>query len=214
MIAEFGATPWGRAWLKTIERTTSSVPNSTLPKARSVVRNHRVHDLVIEHGRLSATVVHQGDHEVLIEIPGWSPTVSAATNDAVHRSSAESTGFAEGDLPDDLFETLRGLGTDIAVPNDQWLCQCPCRSRQHPCTHITACIYALVQAVDERPSLAIDLRSTIVVDHGTSSSEQIALDAIDPMTFYGTAQPSTDLQQQRERQELRTAQENSAGRGR
>lgn len=190
MIAEFGATPWGREWLKTIERTTSIVPNSVLPKARSLVRNHHVHDLLVEHGCLSATVVHHGDHDVSVEIPRWSSEVSVTAIKAVERSLSGAAGLTDGDLPDDLIETLRGLGADIALPNDQWSCQCPCRSRQYPCAHITACMYAFVQAVDERPSLVIDLRSTISLDQGIAPSEQIPLDAIDPMTFYGASQPA------------------------
>lgn len=42
MAAEFGATAWGRAWLRTIESTATAAPNAQLPQARSLARGGAV----------------------------------------------------------------------------------------------------------------------------------------------------------------------------
>lgn len=42
MPVEFGATPWGRAWVRAIEPTVVAAPNPLLPKARSLARNKAV----------------------------------------------------------------------------------------------------------------------------------------------------------------------------
>jgi uncharacterized Zn finger protein len=176
---EFGATAWGRAWVRTIERTDRP-PNPLLPKARSLARNQAV-TLSVTPGRVDADVVDRGAaHRVRIDVPRWpEPTRAEAARlvaDAGHR------GLATGDLPDAIEAQLRGRGIATAATPEADTSGCDCRTRRRPCVHVLAAVYALAQLVDERPALAVELRS---VEVAAPSSEWIPVTHLHATAFYG-----------------------------
>lgn len=166
---EFGATAWGRAWVRTVERMDGP-PNPLLPKARSLARNRAV-ALSVAPGRVDAEVVDGGRVcRVAWEVAPWPD--AAARIAAAHDSPA-------GDLPDALAADLAARGFPVADRPDA--ATCGCRSRRRPCAHVLAAVYALAQLVDERPVLAIELRSVTV----SSSPDWIPVADLDAATFYG-----------------------------
>lgn len=177
---EFGATLWGRAWLRTVERTDGP-PRSNLPKARSLARNHKV-ELVLS-GSPTATV-HDGTSTstVVLNLAPWTEKEARAAADVLSAYRPDPS----GDLPDDLLAQLTEADVSVTPDTPDETATCTCRARKRPCAHILAAIYALVLQIDERPVTALELRSTAVPwgDGAGTSTAWIPLDAIDAATFF------------------------------
>lgn len=185
MAAEFGATPWGRAWVRTVEVTGLAAPNAQLPAGRSLARNHAVR-LTVGPGRLDAEVVAAGRaQQVQIELPPWSERDRAVAEPLIAKALAGRQDLAAGDLPDSLLADLGREDIDIAVPQGELAAECDCRIRRRPCAHIVATIYALAQRIDERPALALELRSPGVQIAPPADPDWIPLTDIDPASYYG-----------------------------
>lgn len=186
--AEFGATPWGREWVRTIERTAGP-PNPLLPRARSLARNHTV-TVSVTPGRIDAeVVVARATHRVRIDVPPWpEPTradVSRLLAEAVQAHGGPAHGGpAHGDLPDALAADLTRRGIAAAVRPDEDTGTCDCRTRRRPCVHVLATVYALAQLVDERPVLTFEARSLDVPPAGPSP-DWIPVADLDAAGFYG-----------------------------
>ncbi|MCK2239810.1 MULTISPECIES: hypothetical protein [unclassified Crossiella] len=176
MIAEFGATAWGHAWLRTAEPTRVTRPNPLLPRARKLSRDYSITGLTIVPGQLTATM---GAHQVQITVPQW----PAETLTLVTTLLADHPPAAPGDLPDTLATTLHRAGVEIAPPSDSLLAQCDCRDRRAHCVHVLVTLYLLVQAVDERPALAVELRGAVIT--GPADPDWVPLGEVSVAGFYG-----------------------------
>ncbi|MGY2062421.1 hypothetical protein ACW9HQ_46710, partial [Nocardia gipuzkoensis] len=116
MMSEFGVTRWGRAWIRTVEKTTASVPNPALPRARSIARNQGA-TLSIEVGMVTAkVVVSDTEFTVTIELPLWSEETEKDAERLIAKSLAANPGSAAGDLPDGLEADFTAAGVTVAVP--------------------------------------------------------------------------------------------------
>ncbi|ABW09965.1 zinc finger SWIM domain protein [Parafrankia sp. EAN1pec] len=187
MPPEFGATPWGRAWVRTVESTSTAGPNAQLPKARTLARNSTT-VVAAGAGHVEADVTVSGEVcRVRLDLPVWSDETQAEAGRLVAKAMAEHRGMVAGDLPDTLEEDLRDHAINIAVPLEEQPGSCSCRARKRPCVHILAVIYALAQLVDERPALAVELRSATAnaAGAGAGAVDWIALSELEPAGFYG-----------------------------
>ncbi|KOG32283.1 SWIM zinc finger family protein [Streptomyces resistomycificus] len=185
MSAEFGATPWGRVWVRTVESTVAAAPNPALPKARSLARNHAA-TLSVEAGRVEAEVVVSGvTHQVRIDLPNWSDREQAEAERLIGKALGDHLGLAAGDLPDSLEADLRRDNIGVAVPLDEMEAVCPCRTRRRPCVHVLATLYTLSQRIDERPMLAVELRSPGWEPTAPSDPDWTPLGDLDAEDFYG-----------------------------
>jgi uncharacterized Zn finger protein len=181
--AEFGATPWGRAWVKTIE-STAGLPNPLLPKARSLARNHAV-TLSVATGRVDAEVTAAGViHRVRIDVPPWPEPTRTEASRLATEAARTHRGLAAGDLPDTLVADLRRHGINTAVRPDEHTSICDCRSRRRPCVHVLAAVYALAQLIDERPALSMELRSPGPAP-AARSADWIPVTELAAADFYG-----------------------------
>ncbi|MEV1156031.1 hypothetical protein AB0J27_11580 [Micromonospora chokoriensis] len=185
MPAEFGATPWGRVWVRTIESTSAGGPNTLLPKARTLARNS-TSIVAAGTGRVEADVtVSGGVCRVQIDLPIWPDRTQAEVGRLVAKAVAEHRGLVAGDLPDTLEADFRHHAISVAAHFEELHSGCTCRSRKRPCVHVFATIYALVQLVDERPALAVELRSAAAKAIVTTDPDWVALSEFDPAGFYG-----------------------------
>ncbi|MFI9505140.1 SWIM zinc finger family protein [Nocardia sp. NPDC052566] len=185
MPPEFGATPWGRSWTRTVETTAASGPNPLLPKARSLARNHCA-TLTTEVGVVTAKVVASSDQfSVRIELPPWSEETKKDAERLIAKSLAVNPGLAVGDLPDGLEADFTAAGIAFTVPVGEQVATCDCRTRKRPCAHILATLYALSMRVDERPRLAVELRMDSAAAAECADPDWIPLTDLDPGTFYG-----------------------------
>lgn len=177
---EFGATAWGRAWLRTVERT-GAMPHRQLPRARTLAR-HQGTPPAVSLGRVTAAV---GDgsstHQVSMHVRPWNAVEARAARPALELGRTPS---AVGDLPDILAETLMKAGAPIAVPLDEVTATCTCRARTQLCAHILAALYELVLLVDERPLTALELRSGDLASTPGGDENWIALAMIRVDGFY------------------------------
>ncbi|WP_230205071.1 SWIM zinc finger family protein [Parafrankia elaeagni] len=185
MPPEFGATPWGRAWGRTVEPTSMARPNPLLPRARTLARNTTT-VVVAGVGHVEAEVTVSGQVcRVRIDLPLWPDETQAEAGRLIAGAMAEHRGLVAGDLPDTLEVDLTQHAISIAVPPEARRGECTCRARTRPCVHILATIYALAQLVDERPALAVELRSTPTKTTVTADPGWVALSDLDPAGFYG-----------------------------
>jgi len=79
MANEFGVTAWGRAWLRTVERTAASGPNPSLPTARTLARNGSVEFTVVSSGTVVPQVSTRAKpSSVTVGLPPWTKSESGA----------------------------------------------------------------------------------------------------------------------------------------
>ncbi|XGU19810.1 hypothetical protein ACETU7_35480 [Rhodococcus sp. 3Y1] len=91
MANEFGVTAWGRAWLRTVERTAASGPNPSLPTARTLARNGSVEFTVVSSGTVVAEVSTKAKtSSVTIGVPLWTKSEIAAVKSLL-RSAGRRT---------------------------------------------------------------------------------------------------------------------------
>lgn len=189
MAHEFGVTAWGRAWLRTVERTSASRPNPSLPTARTLARTGAV-VLEISSGAVTAEVSARGKtSRVLVSVPLWSRADADAVADLLAPGGAVDRAVSTGELPDSVVTELRERHVSVAVDVADCTATCSCAGRRSPCVHHLAAVYALAGRIDEEPGLAVTVRSAPAVadssDRSRPAPEWIALNEIDATTFYG-----------------------------
>jgi uncharacterized Zn finger protein len=182
MPADFGATPWGKAWVRTIESTSTSSPNGLLPKARTLARNSTT-VVAVGTGHIEADVsVSRTVFRVRIDLPVWPDQTQTEAGHLIAKATAGHLMTATGDLPDALLADFARHAITIAAPLEEHRSSCTCRARRSPCVHVLATIYALARLVDERPALAVDLRS--VSAKTVADPDWVLLSDLDPASFF------------------------------
>ena len=176
MTREFGATAWGRAWLKQIEPVLiTGAPDRDLPRARAL-------DLTITGRRVTASITDRSHGQTLaLDIPAW----SGDEQRTVERALTSTGSLHAGDLPDRLATDLTAAGVRIA-PRIEEIAAAGDTGRIER-RHVLAVCYALVQRIDEEPVLAVRLRTPSETSPSTVKSSPaglLALTDIDPKTFY------------------------------
>lgn len=190
MGVKFGVTAWGRAWLRTVESTGASSPNSLLPQARALAGNGSVTLTAIEAGRIRAEVTVRGKVvPVEIAVPLWSGKESAAVRAVVTSAGADNRSVASGEIPDSVVAELTAKSISVTGVPAVHTTTCACTGRKRPCLHHLAAIYQLVSQIDEEPALAIMLREkrsrATRRAAAAAGAELIPLGRIDAAGFYG-----------------------------
>lgn len=181
MNTEFGITAWGRGWLRVAEPTTIQVPDSRLPRARALARRGHVRDLAVVPGQVRATVDDGRSYAVEIKVPCWTDEQRAIARHIVNEHHTAPS--AIGELPDELDAALRSAGLPAAPRPPYTLTgDCTC-TRPKPCLHMIATCFALIQAIDEHPFLALTLRGLDLPQHHESPL-RIPLSQLRTTDFY------------------------------
>lgn len=178
---DFGATMWGRSWLRVVE-PLNGTPNPQLPRARRLARDAEV---VVGQGTgvISAQVEDAGSTlHVTVIVPMWGSDEAETAQALLHEHEGGSVG---GELPQALFDELMDRGVTIGVPLDRLECSCPCRSRNTHCAHVLACIYASVLVVDQRPISAYELRSPVPFVEPEANTDWASLSSLSSAGFFG-----------------------------
>ncbi|MFC8933486.1 hypothetical protein ACFT1A_15535 [Rhodococcus sp. NPDC057135] len=190
MANEFGVTAWGRAWLRTVERTAASGPNPSLPTARTLARNGSVEFTAVSSGTVVAEVSTKAKtSSVTIGVPLWTKSEIAAVKSLLRSAGKANRSVCTGELPDSVVTELQARNIAVAVDLSECTASCNCSGRRSPCVHHLAAIYALAGRIDEEPVLAVTLRSAPdkagKKSASTQSPEWIPLSDIDIRSFYG-----------------------------
>lgn len=179
---EFGATAWGRSWVRSIERT-DRVPNQKLPKARSLARNQNT-NITLATGAIASVVVDgSARHDVSVLVPRWDERETATAQTILASGHPNS---AVGDLPDHLVGALIKAGVPVSVALADVAATCTCRSRARPCVHVFAALYALVLLIDERPVTALEIRADGLHSDAPTGPDWVPLTTVSPSSFYNT----------------------------
>ncbi|MBA8824463.1 putative Zn finger protein [Saccharopolyspora lacisalsi] len=179
MSDEFGTTAWGRDWLRLAEPTSIIRPDPALPRARSLARNDRVHDLDATTGLIEATVRDRSRHRVRITVPIWDEPLLAKARTVL---ADQPVG---GDLNDSVHTALKQAGLTLAPDPATRTATCDCTSRKDPCVHLLATYVEFARRLDERPRLALVLRGLTTSDT-PGEITRIPLGLVEVATFYGT----------------------------
>lgn len=182
-----GVTAWGRAWLRTVEKT---VPKPKLSTARSLARNNTVVFTSLSAGSIATKVTVKGAvSTVTIVVPLWDEKQLDSVTRALRRTGATLRSAPTGELPDSIVPALSSIGIEVAPDLPDWAATCDCSAKLAPCVHHLATIYALANKIDEEPALAITLRSeprtTRAVAGTPTQRVWIPLQEINVSTFYG-----------------------------
>lgn len=181
MAIEFGATAWGRDWVRIAQPTGATRPNPALPRARTLARNDRVRAAHLTPGSITATVDDRTDPDVTLAFPPWTEAQRAVATDLLSGRRAGE------DLPDELHRALTGAGAPPAPGADSVSGTCSCG--KYPCAHFLAVLFEVARRLDERPASALALRGVTELDT-VHRATRIPIARIDPVTFYGTTAAS------------------------
>lgn len=157
-IAAIGGTWWGARWIEALERISRDY-QKRLARGRTYARAGRVHDLVLEPGRVRARVTGSSrtPYRVDIELA----VLGAATWQAAVAAMAERAAFAAallaGEMPAAIDQAFAGGGLFPAA-GDDLATACSCPDWANPCKHVAATHYVLGEALDRDPFLLFELR--------------------------------------------------------
>lgn len=186
-MTEFGATTWGRAWLRLAEPVGVTGIDTRLPRARSMARRGEVLRLVVTPGRVTAAVLARGrEHPVELRIPVWAEEQRGEVDRYLRDHPVAATALDGGDAPDELAAGLLDGGVDAAPHPETLGIECPCRESRRPCVHVLATYYAVVQRIDEEPALALAVRgfARSPAEPEQADGGSIPIDALDPNDFF------------------------------
>jgi uncharacterized Zn finger protein len=176
MSDDLGVTAWGRDWVRLAQPTSITRPNPALPRARSLVRNDKVGDVVIAAGSITATVFGARDQHVSVHCPIWA-------DDAAKSARAALRGLPAGDVPDSVHADWSKAGMPAGPSRDELTADCDCPQRTRPCVHVLAVFFEIARRMDERPVSAVELRG--VSTSPDADAARLPIDGLDPATFYG-----------------------------
>ena len=171
----FGATWWGRLWIKGLEQLGDDYENR-LPRGKKYAEDGHVSHFGVKPGEIEARVHGRKTYNVTLGLPALT---SAQWDKALARIAQESRFVASllaGEMPQGLDETFREAGASLypRVPKElQTHCDCP--DWANPCKHVAAVCYVMAEALDRDPWLLFDLRGKSREE--VLQSLQAALDA-------------------------------------
>jgi uncharacterized Zn finger protein len=155
----FGATWWGRRWRRALESLGATYPNPRLPQGRSLARKGAVQDLVVEPGAVRAQVhARNRVHDVVLTLPMFTDVAWATAVEALAGQLRHAAALLQGELPEDVDDTLRGVDLSLFPQGGELGSTCTCTSKIEPCAHATAVHYVLAPMLDTDPFLLTRLR--------------------------------------------------------
>jgi uncharacterized Zn finger protein len=158
-VTAIGATWWGTRWIEALEQISRDY-QKRLARGRTYARTGRVHDLLVEPGRVHAQVTGSSRTPYRVDIRlavlddgDWRAAVAAMAGRA-----AFAAALLAGEMPhaiDEAFSSARGL---FPAPGDDLATDCSCPDWANPCKHVAATHYVIGEALDRDPFLLFELR--------------------------------------------------------
>jgi len=177
---EFGYTRWGMDWVRLAEPLRQTRPDSLLPRARSIARNHGVTAEI--EGRIVRAHIHRGGRASVTHVevaPMARATVTALAGLCPDPAM----------LTDDTHRAVLDAGGDpapVLASTD-----CSCSARNPRCVHLLAVLYDIARRVDENPGLAVALQGYFDAERGAETEAPaprwIPLHTLDPAGYFEPA---------------------------
>ncbi|MFN8050894.1 MAG: hypothetical protein U0Q22_05635 [Acidimicrobiales bacterium] len=155
----FSSSWWGQAWLDALERSARLDP-SRLGRGRSYARRGAVGALMVEPGRVRATVTGSYGRYYTTDVAVR--TIPAAAwervADALAAKSAHSAALADGELDPAIVDDVRSAGVELLPGPGDLRPHCTCPDWAEPCKHASAVCYLVAAELDRDPFLLFLLR--------------------------------------------------------
>ena len=155
----FGATWWGRAWVRALEGRARLDANR-LPRGRSYARENRVRDLVVGPGGVRASV--QGRQRTPYAVQLGVREFTADEWDAVTGAIAAKAGHAAalfaGELHPEILDDAASVGVHLLPEVGELEPSCTCPDFADPCKHAAAVCYLVADVLDDDPFELFHLR--------------------------------------------------------
>lgn len=154
----FGATWWGRLWIKGLEQLGDDYENR-LPRGLKYAEEGHVSHFSVQPGEIQAKVHGRKTYNVTLGLPALTPAQWEKALDRIAQESRFVASLLAGEMPQGLDETFREAGASLypRVPKElQTHCDCP--DWANPCKHVAAVCFVMAEALDRDPWLLFDLR--------------------------------------------------------
>lgn len=158
-MSRFGATWWGKRWLRTLEQLGLTYPDSRMSRARSLVTKEAVDLLHVETGELSAWVDQpRKSFGVSVTIAPFSQDRWHVFDSTVAARLSNLAELLDDRLPADIDRQLEPAGLTLFPADSEIDSSCPCRDRTRVCVHVIAIQHAFAVLFDDDPYLLPLLR--------------------------------------------------------
>ena len=159
MGSQFGLTWWGKRWIAALEALGRTYANR-LPRGRMYATDGSVTSLVIAPGLVTARVVgsRPSPYRVSMRIPVFTDAEWTAAAYALGRQLRHSAALLDGRMPEDMDETLDGVGLSLFPSARELATTCSCPDIANPCKHVAAVHYRLAHTFNADPFLLPALR--------------------------------------------------------
>jgi uncharacterized Zn finger protein len=159
MGSHFGLTWWGQRWIGSLEALGRTYANR-LPRGRAYATDGSVTDLMIAPGLVTARVVgsRPSPYRVSMRMPVFTDSEWTAAAYALGRQLRHSAALLDGRMPEDMDETLDGVGLSLFPAARELAATCSCPDVANPCKHVAAVHYRLAQTFDADPFLLPAIR--------------------------------------------------------
>jgi uncharacterized Zn finger protein len=154
-----GTTWWGERWIAALTQVLSG-DAGRLSRGRTYARAGRVHDLVIENGRVEAHVTgtRAEPYVISIALAQLPPEVWDRAIAGMAARAQFSAELLAGRMPENIEEVF-GEGSGLFPGRRSELStRCSCPDWGDPCKHVAAAHYILGEALDRDPFLLFELR--------------------------------------------------------
>jgi uncharacterized Zn finger protein len=159
-MKKVGATWWGQRWIEALQNVLRG-DSARLGRGHAYARSGRVHDLVINGGKVAAKVTgsRSSPYKIRIELAQLPDSVWKKAIAGMAAKAQFSAELLSGQMPKEVDEVFRAAGTSLFPEQPTDLSTgCSCPDWGDPCKHVAAAHYLLGEALDRDPFLLFELR--------------------------------------------------------
>ena len=149
-------TFWGKAWCDHLEEYSDYA--NRLPRGKRYVRNGSVVDLQIGPGVVTALVSGSSLYKVEVKIKALEEPRWQAITQACRGQVRSLLSLLQGDLSDDIMETLCDPKNGVLPRSRDISLSCSCPDWAVMCKHVAAVLYGVGARLDSTPELLFTLR--------------------------------------------------------
>lgn len=158
-MSRFGATWWGKRWLRTLEQLGLSYPDSRMATGRSLANREAVDLMTVETGELSAWVDQpRKSFGVTISLTPYTDAQWRMFDSVVAQRLGNIADLLDDRLPTGVDRQLEPHGLSLFPTDDEIDTGCPCRDRTKVCVHVIALQHVFATNFDDDPFLLPLLR--------------------------------------------------------
>jgi uncharacterized Zn finger protein len=162
-MTKVGETWWAKRWIAALEEVLGGQAGR-LARGRSYARAGRVHDLVVEKGKVTARVTGTAPtpYRVSLALEPLADDVWTAAVAGMAEKAQFLAALLGGEMPEDIDEVFRAAERSLFPrkrgARAELSTRCSCPDAVDPCKHVAATHYVLGEALDRDPLLLFEMR--------------------------------------------------------